>query len=54
MTDMDSLMSEIKTEDFHRDIKDGISEKFETSNFRESHSSGIPSLNKNVPGMFKD
>jgi len=32
MTDTDSLMYEIKTEDFYRDIKDDISEKFDTSN----------------------
>ena len=54
MTNTDSLMHEIKTEDFCRDIKDDISEKFETSNFQESHASGVPRLIKKVPGMFED
>jgi len=36
MTDTDSLTYEVKTEDFHRDIKDDISEKFDTSNFPEN------------------
>jgi len=42
MTDADSLMFEIFTEDFYRDTIDDISEKFDTSNFQESHPSGIP------------
>jgi len=33
MTDTNSLMYEIKSEDFHRNIKDNISENFDTSNF---------------------
>jgi len=47
MTDTDSLMYEIETDDFFEDIKD----KFDTSNF-ENYS--LPRLNKKVPGMFKD
>ena len=42
MTDTDSLMYEIQTED-------SISEKFETSNFQESHLSDIKRMNKNMP-----
>jgi len=52
MTDTDSLMYEIKTEDFYRDIKDDILEKFDTSNFPVT--SDMPRLNTKVPGMFKD
>jgi len=39
-------------QDLYRDIKDDISEKFDTSHFQET--SGIPRLNKEVPGMFKN
>jgi len=52
MTDTYSLMYEIKRDDFYRDIKDDISEKFDTSNFQESHPSDIKSMNKKIPGMF--
>jgi len=44
MTDTDSLMYEIKTEDFYKDVKVDTSEKFDTSNFQESHPSGVPTL----------
>ena len=36
MTDMDSLMYEIHTEDFFEDIREDIKEKFDTSNFENS------------------
>jgi len=51
MTDTDSLMYEIHTEDFFEDIRDDIKEKFDTSNIENSK---LPRLNKKVPGMFKD
>jgi len=51
MTDTDSLMYEIHTEDFFEDIREDIKEKFDTSNFENSK---LPRLNKKVPGMFKD
>jgi len=54
MTDTDSLMYEIQTEDFFKDIRGEISDKFDTSNFEKDHSSGIPRMNKKVPGMMKD
>jgi len=54
MTDTDSLMYEVKTEDFYKDISEDVREKFDTSNFLQNHSSGILRMNKNVPGMFKD
>ena len=36
MTDTDSLMYEIQTEDFFEDIREDIKEKFDTSNFENS------------------
>jgi len=54
MTDTDSLMYEVKTEDFYKDIREDVRERFDTSNFPQNHSSGILRMNKKVPGMFKD
>ena len=54
-TDTDSLMYEIQTEDFHKDISKDVKDKFDTSDYPPNHPSGIPSgLNKKVIGMFKD
>jgi len=50
VTDTDSLMYEIHTEDFV-EIREDIKEKFDTSNFENSK---LPRLNIKVPGMFKD
>ena len=41
MTDTDSLMYEIETEDFFIDISGHVREKFYTSNFPQNHPSGI-------------
>ena len=50
-TDTDSLMYEIQTEDFYKDVK----RRFDTSDYPPNHLSGIPfSFNKKVLGMFKD
>ena len=54
ITDTDSLMYEVKTEDFYKDIREDVQEILDTSNFPQNHSSGIPRMNKNVPGLFKD
>ena len=51
LTYTDSLMHEMHTEDFFEDIREGIKEKFDTSNFENSK---LPRLNKKVPGKFKD
>ena len=51
MTDTDSVMHEIETDDFFEDIREDIKDKFDASNF-EHYS--LPRLNKKVPGMFKD
>ena len=55
-TDTDSLMYEIQTEDFYKDIKDDVEAKFDTSAYpKEGHKSGIPvGKNKKVIGKFKD
>ena len=54
-TDTDSLMYEIQTEDFYKDISEDVKHKFDTSDYPPSHPSGIPSgFNKMVLGMFKD
>ena len=54
-TDTDSLMYEITTEDFYKNISPDVDEKFDTSNFEKDHISGIPTgVNKKVIGMMKD
>ena len=54
-TDTDSLMYEIKTEDFYADIKDDIRDHFDTSDYPPDHPSGIlTGINKKVIGKFKD
>ena len=54
-TDTDSLMYEIETEDFYKDISGDVKDKFDTSDYPENHPSGIPTgENKKVLGMMKD
>ena len=54
-TDTDSFLYEIQTEDFYKDISGDIKDRFDTSDYPESHPSGIPTgINKKVLGMFKD
>ena len=54
-TDTDSLMYEIQTEDFYKDISADVKHRFDTNNYLGNHLSGISSgLNKKVIGMFKD
>ena len=59
MTDTDSLIYEIETEDFYQDIAADVESKFDTSEFDKDH----PAIkdfgfkvgkNKKVIGMFKD
>ena len=55
ISDTDSLMYEIETEDFYKDISEDIKNRFDTSDYPENHPSGIPTgINKKVLGMFKD
>ena len=54
-TDTDSLIYEIQTEDFYKDISGDIKEFFDTSDFIDDHPSGIKTdINKKKIGMFKD
>ena len=54
-TDNDSLMYEIQTEDFYKDINGDVKDRFDTSDYPPNHPSGIPTgCNKKVLGMFKD
>jgi Rho termination factor, N-terminal domain len=54
-TDTDSLMYEIQTADFYKDIADDIKTRFDTSEYPKDHASGIETgVNKKVLGMFKD
>ena len=54
-TDTDSLVYEIQTEDFYKDISVDVKHRFDTSDYPSEHPSGIPSgFNKMVIGMFKD
>ena len=54
MTDTDSLVYLIETDDFYEDIKKDVEEKFDTSNFPKDHLSGIEAgINMKVVGMFK-
>ena len=54
-TDTDSLMYEIETEDFYKDISEDVKDRFDTSDYPPNHPSGIlTGCNKKVLGMFKD
>ena len=54
-SDTDSLMCEIETEDFYKDISEDVKDRFDTSDYPENHPSGIPTgINKKVLGMMKD
>ena len=54
-TDTDSLMYELKTDDFYKDISADIKARFDTSDYPQGHESGIlTGVNKKVIGMFKD
>ena len=53
-TDTDSLLYEIKTDDFFENIKADVDAKFDTSDFPPDHPSGIAGKNKKFLGMMKD
>ena len=53
-TDTDSLMYEIETKDFYKDIEKDVEAKFDTSNYPEDHSGVKQRVNKKVIGMMKD
>ena len=54
-TDTDSLMYEIETEGFYKDISPDVRTMFDTSNYPKVHKSGIETgVNKKVIGLMKD
>ena len=54
-TDTDSLMYEIYTKYFYKDITPDVEKMFDTSNYPKNHPSGIKTgVNKKVIGMIKD
>ena len=54
-TDTDSLMYEIETEDFYKDISKDVKDRLDTSDYPPNHPPGIPSgLNKKVLGKIMD
>ena len=53
--DTHSLMYEIQTEDFYKDISVDVKRRFDISDYPPDYPSGILSgFNKKVLGMFKD
>ncbi|XP_050677400.1 uncharacterized protein LOC126974058 isoform X2 [Leptidea sinapis] len=53
-TDTDSLIYQIFTDDFYRDIKPDLHLRFDTSDYTEKNIFGYPKLNKKKLGYFKD
>ena len=55
MTDTDSLVYHIQTDDFYKDINKYVKKWFDTSNYPEIHPSGIKTgVNKKENGVVKD
>ena len=53
--DMDSLVYDIKTEDFYEDIANDVEARFDTSGYSKTDFRPLPiSLNKKVIGLMKD
>ena len=53
-TDIDSLIYEIRTEDYYEDTRNDVPTKYNTSNYPEDHPSDLQRMNKEVPGLMKD
>ena len=53
-TDTDSFIYEIRTKDFYEDIREDVPTLSDTSAYPEDHPSGLPRMNKKVPGLMKD
>ena len=53
--DTDSLVYDIKTEDFYKDIANDVEARFDTSGYSKTHFRLLPiSINKKVIGLMKD
>lgn len=53
-TDTDSLVYNVNTNDFYKDIKKYFLKYFDTSNYNSDNKFSLPIINKKVPGLFKD
>ena len=54
MTDTDSFLLEIKTDDWYEDIHGEVRTLYDTSAYPENHPAGLPQVNKKVIGLWKD
>jgi hypothetical protein len=54
LTDTDSLLYEITTEDFYQDIAEDVESTFDTSDYPKDHPAVAVGCNKKVIGMMKD
>ena len=54
MTDTDSFLLEVQTEDWYDDIRDEVPTLYDTSAYPENHPAGLPRVNKKVIGLMKD
>ena len=54
MTDTDSLLLEIETDDWYEDIRDEVLTLYDTSAYPEDHPAKLPRVNKKVIGLWKD
>ena len=52
--DTDSLIMEIKTDDFYADVRNESVGEFDTSDYPKDNRYGMPLVNKTVLGKFKD
>ena len=54
-TDTDSLIYHIETENVYAGIGNDVNKRFDTSDYKKDHPSGIKTgINKKVPRKFKD
>lgn len=53
-TDTDSFIYFIKTPDFYQNVKNTFLCHFDTSNYTHDNRFGLPTINKKIPGLFKD
>ena len=54
MTDTDSLLLEIQTDDWYNDIRDEVKTLYDTSAYPVNHPAELPRVNKKVIGLWKD
>ena len=55
MTNTDSFVFAVETDDIYKDIALDVHERFDTRNYKGEPPSGMPTgVNKKVQGMFKD